>query len=176
MTDKVQWKTLPTKANREMEQAGAEAAREYLERNGHNNLWVIYEAMTAAAPQPPTMSIDNVVIVPRELTSEMREAFHEANERYEDGVGESPDSQWRAMLRAAPKPSDHQQATTMAERDERADFESVYAEEYSRVRECMFTAEDVASMRDAAGGYGNRAYLNGQWSGRQARAALGRKP
>lgn len=53
MTDKVQWKTLPTKANRDMEQAGADAAREYLERNGHNNLWVIYEAMVAAAPARP---------------------------------------------------------------------------------------------------------------------------
>lgn len=53
MTDKVQWKTLPTKANRDMEQAGADAAREYLERTGSNNLWVIYEAMAAAAPKPP---------------------------------------------------------------------------------------------------------------------------
>lgn len=53
MTDKVQWKTLPTKANRDMEQAGADAAREYLERTGSNNLWVIYEAMVAAAPKPP---------------------------------------------------------------------------------------------------------------------------
>lgn len=61
MTDKVQWKTLPTKANREMEQAGADAAREYLERNGHNNLWVIYEAMTAAAPKPPA-STEPVVV------------------------------------------------------------------------------------------------------------------
>ncbi len=50
---KVHWRVLPTKANQEMEQAGADAAREYLERNGHNNLWVIYEAMTAAAPTPP---------------------------------------------------------------------------------------------------------------------------
>jgi hypothetical protein len=54
MTNKVQWKVLPTKANRDMEQAGAEAAREYLERTGHNNLWVIYEAMVAAAPAAPT--------------------------------------------------------------------------------------------------------------------------
>ncbi|MFB4400503.1 hypothetical protein [Pseudomonas inefficax] len=49
----VQWRVLPTLANKEMEQAGADAAREYLERNGHNNLWVIYEAMTAAAPKAP---------------------------------------------------------------------------------------------------------------------------
>lgn len=40
-------------------------------------------------------------LVPVEPTPEMREAFHEATERYEDGFGESPDSQWQAMLRAA---------------------------------------------------------------------------
>ncbi|PJY97728.1 hypothetical protein [Pseudomonas donghuensis] len=45
------------------------------------------------------------MIVPHELTPEMRDAFHEANERYEDGIGESPDIQWRAMLNAAPKPA-----------------------------------------------------------------------
>lgn len=61
MTDKVQWKTLPTKANRDMEQAGADAAREYLERTGSNNLWVIYEAMAAAAPKPPA-STEPVVV------------------------------------------------------------------------------------------------------------------
>ncbi|MGT3071984.1 hypothetical protein [Pseudomonas putida] len=58
---KVQWRVLPTQANRDMEQAGADAAREYLERNGHNNLWVIYEAMTAAAPKPPA-STEPVVV------------------------------------------------------------------------------------------------------------------
>lgn len=61
------------------------------------------------------------------------------------------------------------------ERDERAEFESAYAEEFSKVRGCTFTADDVASMRDAAGGYGDRAYLNGQWAGWQARAALEKK-
>lgn len=45
-----------------------------------------------------------MVCVPHELTPEMRDAFHEAHERFEDGIGESPDSQWRAMLDAAPKP------------------------------------------------------------------------
>lgn len=57
---KVHWRVLPTKANQEMEQAGADAAREYLERNGHNNLWVIYEAMTAAAPTPPHFEADEL--------------------------------------------------------------------------------------------------------------------
>lgn len=118
---KVQWRVLPTQANRDMEQAGADAAREYLERTGHNNLWVIYEAMTAAAPKPPACT---------------------------EGI-EPP-----------------------VEFDERAAFEAAYAEEFSKVRGCTFSAHDVASMRDAAGGYGDRAYLNGQWSGWQARAAL----
>ncbi|WP_236232082.1 hypothetical protein [Pseudomonas juntendi] len=53
MTDKVQWKTLPTKANRDMEQAGADAAGEFYRRTGSNNLWAIYEAMVAAAPPAP---------------------------------------------------------------------------------------------------------------------------
>ncbi|PLU86288.1 hypothetical protein CXG45_07655 [Pseudomonas plecoglossicida] len=48
--------------------------------------------------------IIDMVSVPRELTPEMREAFHASYEAYEDGHGECPDSQWVAMLRAAPKP------------------------------------------------------------------------
>lgn len=51
---KVQWKVLPTKANQAMEQAGADAAREYLERTGSNSLFAIYEAMAAAAPPAPS--------------------------------------------------------------------------------------------------------------------------
>ncbi|MDH2014398.1 hypothetical protein N5J66_10550 [Pseudomonas juntendi] len=61
MTDKVQWKTLPTKANQDMEKAGAEAAGEFYRRTGSNNLWVIYEAMVAAAPKPPA-STEPVVV------------------------------------------------------------------------------------------------------------------
>jgi len=52
-SDKVQWKVLPTKANQAMEQAGADAARSYLERTGSNSLFAIYEAMAAAAPAAP---------------------------------------------------------------------------------------------------------------------------
>lgn len=50
-----QWKMLPMKLHRDMEAAGAEAAREYMERTGGNSLWAIYEAMVAAAPQPPAL-------------------------------------------------------------------------------------------------------------------------
>lgn len=41
-------------------------------------------------------------LVPVEPTDAMRHAFHESYERYEDGHGECPDSQWQAMLAAAP--------------------------------------------------------------------------
>lgn len=41
-------------------------------------------------------------LVPVKLTQAMREAFNSSYERYEDGHGECPDSQWSAMLRAAP--------------------------------------------------------------------------
>lgn len=60
------------------------------------------------------------------------------------------------------------------EHDERAAFEAAYAREFSRIRGQDITAEDIASMRDSVGGYGDRAYLNGQWVGWQARAALER--
>ncbi|MES4613556.1 hypothetical protein V2154_13340 [Ewingella sp. CoE-038-23] len=47
---------------------------------------------------------DGWKLVPIEPTVEMREAFHESYEDFENCVGECPDSQWKAMLRAAPKP------------------------------------------------------------------------
>jgi len=45
-------------------------------------------------------------LVPIELTRDMRMAFHEAHELFEDGeeVEGSPDDEWRAMLDAAPQP------------------------------------------------------------------------
>jgi hypothetical protein len=54
---------------------------------------------------------------------------------------------------------------------EREAFEASYAVEYSRVRGATYTAEDIAVMREGDG-YGDRAYLNGQWKGWQARAAI----
>ncbi|HEK1684061.1 TPA: hypothetical protein SMR42_000366 [Pseudomonas putida] len=56
----------------------------------------------------PTENRSTMLSVPRELTPEMREAFHSSYDAYEDGRGECPDSQWRAMLRAAPKSAQHQ--------------------------------------------------------------------
>lgn len=47
---------------------------------------------------------EGFVLVPVELTAEMREAFHESYESYEDGMGECPDSQWEAMLMEALPP------------------------------------------------------------------------
>lgn len=43
-------------------------------------------------------------VVPVETTFAMRKAFNDANEKYEEGFGESPDIQWKAMLAAAPSP------------------------------------------------------------------------
>lgn len=60
MTNKVRWLVLPTKANQEMAQAGANAAREYLERTGGNSPFAIYEAMVLAAPQPPHVEDDEI--------------------------------------------------------------------------------------------------------------------
>src|SRR5690554_376594 len=46
-------------------------------------------------------------LVPIEPTPDMRRAFHEAHELFEDGeeVDGSPDDEWRGMLDAAPPPS-----------------------------------------------------------------------
>ncbi|EAS1136736.1 hypothetical protein F3Z87_19710 [Salmonella enterica] len=48
---------------------------------------------------------DGYTLVPVDLTPEMREAFHVANEEYESGHYNvwSPDHQWQAMLAAAPQ-------------------------------------------------------------------------
>ncbi|MNC51039.1 hypothetical protein D3C75_1003140 [compost metagenome] len=59
--------------------------------------------------------------------------------------------------------------------DEQVAFETSYAREFSKVCGQEISAEDIASMRDSSGGYGDRAYLNGQWVGWQARAALERE-
>ncbi len=56
-------------------------------------------------PTENRSSNTETISVPRELTPEMREAFHNSYEAYEDGQGECPDSQWQAMLRVAPKPA-----------------------------------------------------------------------
>lgn len=48
---------------------------------------------------------DGWKLVPIEPTEEMRESFHRADDRYENGFGEAPDSHWRAMLNHAPDPA-----------------------------------------------------------------------
>lgn len=46
-------------------------------------------------------------LVPEEPTKAMRQAFHKANDEYENGNGgTSPDMQWAAMLAAAPAPGE----------------------------------------------------------------------
>lgn len=62
------------------------------------------------------------------------------------------------------------------QRDEREEFEAHYAAEFNKARspEFPFTADDVKDLRDGDS-YGSRGYLNGQWIGWQARAALERR-
>ncbi|WP_216891468.1 hypothetical protein [Pseudomonas putida] len=182
MTDKVLWKTLPTKANRDMELAGADAAREYLERTGSNSLYAIYEAMAAAAPAVPAgphLSDPNALL--RSAYNEIAEANGIngwcvcCREHVEDDGVITHDQSCtfcaiEMRLYAATKPS------APVQYDERAKFEAAYAEEFSKARGNDCSAEDIASMRDDTGGYGDRAYLNGQWKGWQARAALENKP
>ncbi|ELY4583082.1 hypothetical protein SMZ82_002398 [Cronobacter malonaticus] len=56
------------------------------------------------APPAPFVP-DGWKMVPVEPTPDMREAFHQANEEWEEGGAKwSPDHQWKAMLSAAPEP------------------------------------------------------------------------
>lgn len=67
---------------------------------------VYWEKIEAALQQTAPAVPDGWKLVPIEPTLEMREAFHDANEEWEDGGLDSPDHQYQAMLAAAPKP-DH---------------------------------------------------------------------
>lgn len=48
---------------------------------------------------------EGYALVPIEPTTEMREAFNEAQEEWDDGGYDSPDHQWAAMLSAATMPN-----------------------------------------------------------------------
>ncbi|EEN1042483.1 TPA: hypothetical protein ACGEPX_003909 [Salmonella enterica] len=63
-----------------------------------------YEKIMLRAGNSP-VTPDGYTLVPVDLTPEMREAFHVANEEYESGHYDvwSPDHQWQAMLAAAPQ-------------------------------------------------------------------------
>jgi len=54
-----------------------------------------------AAPQPAQVP-EGWRLVPIDLTADMREAFHEASDEWEDGGLDSPDHQWDALLCHAP--------------------------------------------------------------------------
>ena len=65
------------------------------------------KTVTPLYPAPPSVAVpEGWKLVPVEPTPEMREAFHDANEEWEDGGLNSPDHQYQAMLAAAPSP-DH---------------------------------------------------------------------
>ena len=73
-----------------------------IKRDHHSSLVELAEEVRSALAAPIAQTApDGWQLVPMEPTQAMREAFHAATERYEDGYGESPDSQWHAMLRAA---------------------------------------------------------------------------
>lgn len=59
------------------------------------------EAQRAFAQQAAQAVPEGWKLVPERPTKGMRAAFHDSYERYEEGIGECPDSQWRAMLYAA---------------------------------------------------------------------------
>lgn len=99
-------------------EAGAKA---YLNRDGHNlkkpfiyatslyrneEMKRLRDWLMFAAPQPEGEVPEGWKLVPVEPTPDMRRAFHDAHERFEDGeeVDGSPDDEWRAMLDAAPQP------------------------------------------------------------------------
>ena len=125
------------------------------------------------------VALRNVDLVGEIRLSEIRQGFEHmrptpsSSERSLENCGDEPQYRWPEELHT--KVSQSQRS--VAERDERAAFEAHYAAEFSKARspEYPVTAEDVKGMRDGDS-YGDRYYLNGQWVGWQARAALERKP
>lgn len=62
-----------------------------------------YEKIMLQAGNSPAIP-DGYVMVPVDLTPDMRDAYHNAQEEYESLGGLwSPDHQWKAMLAAAPQ-------------------------------------------------------------------------
>ncbi len=52
---------------------------------------------------------DKIVLAPRELNPEIRQAFHESKEDFDEGINEikgSPDDQWDAMVSAIEAPGE----------------------------------------------------------------------
>lgn len=79
------------------------------------------KASPAAAAEPVVpvgqQQQSEYVLVPRRMTTEMREAFHIAQDQYYDnmnGMLVSPDHQWRAVLAAAPPPQAREGAEPVA--------------------------------------------------------------
>lgn len=66
-----------------------------------------HHAAVAYYTTPPAASVpEGWRLVPVEPTIEMREAYHQAEEDFQECCGTSPDSHWAAMLAAAPAPGD----------------------------------------------------------------------
>lgn len=121
------------------------------------------DAIAEAAPLPAGVP-EGWKLVPMEPTPEMREAFHASYERYEDGYGECPDSQWKAMLRNTPTPPAPEQPRAAVIPDEaltllsraQSEIESL-AESVENLGEDLYeddVSEEVLEARELAGEIG----------------------
>lgn len=200
MTDKVQWKTLPTKANRDMEQAGADAAREYLERNGHNNLWVIYEAMVAAAPPAPAEQHKSVpgawssvkpasagaywirgnglsrpaLIEVAEEEGELRCNLHDRTTCDDFGYGYSLEQLSEKFEFSGPLHV-HAEPGATVERDERTAFERFCVDSFNRCCNPTIPMKMELMLAARSGEKYTARGWSDMWKGWKARAALERK-
>lgn len=70
----------------------------------HNRMAELEGEIEELRPAQQGSVPDGWKLVPVEPTTEMRYAYHEAEQRYLEGSIPSPDGQWWAMLDAAPQP------------------------------------------------------------------------
>ncbi|WP_233176668.1 DUF551 domain-containing protein [Enterobacter hormaechei] len=79
-------------------------ARDFIDGGWSCQEYVELERYQQACAGNSPVIPDGYVLVPVEPTPDMREAYHQAQEEYEEAGGLwSPDHQWKAMLAAAPQ-------------------------------------------------------------------------
>ena len=95
-----------------------------------------------AAPQPAQVP-EGWKLVPIDLTADMREAFHEASDEWEDGGLDSPDHQWDALLCHAPA---HPMLTAAPSGDAKreAEIKAEALEEYADQLDIVFARAQEA--------------------------------
>jgi hypothetical protein len=85
----------------------AESVIEKLDPNGIGMLAddLAKEAMVLPNPRTTQLTVpEGWKLVPWQLNEEMVKAFNRADAWFRNGIGQSPDTQWRQMLKAAPQP------------------------------------------------------------------------